>query len=123
MFYPKKTWNSSLGSKLKKQTSVSGKQYQGLDKFLKSDVKEEPIKNKKGKLTKTWKPKPMYDSKYSFSDFSNIKKYYAVSFASKYNKFLPLYYRLNEFRNLVLRKKKLKKTECIKMLQIYIIHC
>ena len=67
----------SLGSELKKQTSVAEKQSQGLNKFFKSDEKEEPVTIKKEKPAITYKSKLMYDSKYSFSNFSNIKKYYA----------------------------------------------
>ena len=49
----------------------------------------------------------MYYSKYSFSDFSNIKKCYVLSFASK---FVSFYHQLNEFKNPVLQteKKKIK---------------
>ena len=67
----------------------------------------------------------MYDSKYSFSDLWSIKKCYALSFTSKPNKLLPFYHRLYEFRNLVpqTEKARIKESECIKMLQIYIIHC
>ena len=44
----------------------------------------------------------MYDSKYSFSDYS---------FTTKYRKLLSFYHRLNEFTNLVPRKKKQKTKE------------
>ena len=40
---------SPFGSELKKQTSVAEKQYQGLNKLLKSDEKEEPVIIKKEK--------------------------------------------------------------------------
>ena len=43
----------------------------------------------------------MYDSKYSFSGYSNIIKYYALSFMTKYGKLLSFPHRLTEFRNLV----------------------
>ena len=43
----------------------------------------------------------MYDSKYSFSGYSNIIKYYALSFMTKYDKLFSFSHRLNEFRNLV----------------------
>ena len=41
----------------------------------------------------------MYDSKYSFTDYS---------FTTKYDKLLSFYHRLNEFRNLVPQKEKTK---------------
>ena len=47
----------------------------------------------------------MYYSKYSFSDFSNIKKCYGLSFASK---FFSFYHQVNEFKNPVLQTEKTK---------------
>ena len=41
----------------------------------------------------------MYDSKYSFNDYS---------FTTKYRKLLSFYHQLNEFTNLVPRKEKAK---------------
>ena len=52
----------------------------------------------------------MYDSKFSFSDYSNIRKYYDLSFKTKYDKLLSFYHRLNEFRNLVPRTEKTTTT-------------
>ena len=57
-----------LGSALKKQTRVAEKQYQGLNKFFKSDKKEEPVTIKKEEPTMTEKLKLVYDRKNSFSD-------------------------------------------------------
>ena len=37
-----------------------------------------------------------------------IKKYYVLSFTSKYNKLLSFYHRLNKFRNLAPRTEKAK---------------
>ena len=68
---------SPLGSELKEQTSVAEKQYQGLNKLFKSDEKEEPVTIQK-RPAEACETKLMYDSKYSFSDFSNIRKYYAL---------------------------------------------
>ena len=49
---------SSLVKELKKQTSVAEKQYQGLNRILKSDKKdEEPVKIKKEKPVTTSKSK------------------------------------------------------------------
>ena len=68
----------------------------------------------------------MYDSKYSFSNYKNVAKYYNLSFTTKYVNLLSFYHRLNEFRNLVSldqKKQKLKKRVCIEILQLYIEHC
>ena len=72
------------GSALKKQTDIIEKQYQGSNKFFMSAKKEEPVTIKKESAI-TEKSKLMYDIKYSFSDFSNIGKYYVLSFTTKYN--------------------------------------
>ena len=61
-----------LGIELKKQISAAENQYQGLNKLFRTDEKEEPVTVKKEKPTITYKSKLMYDSKYSFSDFSSI---------------------------------------------------
>ena len=84
----KKYEYSLLGSELKKQTSVAEKQYQGLNKLFKSDEKEELVTIKKQKPAITCESKLMYDSKYKFSYFCNIRKYQALSFTSKCNKLL-----------------------------------
>ena len=69
----------------------------------------------------------MNDSKYSFSDCRNIRNLYDLSCMTKYNKFSMFYYRLIEFRKIVPQTKETnnvkKKKKCIKMLQIYVIHC
>ena len=83
--------HSTLGSQLKKQADTVEKQYQGLDK---SDKKKEPVKIKKISAI-TEESKLMYDIKYSFSNYSNIGKYYALSFTTKFNKLLSFYHRLN----------------------------
>ena len=106
-----------LGSELKKRTSVAEKQCQGLNKLFTSSEKEESVSIKKEKPAINYESKPMYDNKYDFGDFSNIKKYYVVSYTSKYNKLLSFYHWLNKFR-----KTKIKKTEYKKILQIYMIH-
>ena len=43
----------------------------------------------------------MYDNKYSFSGYKNVRKHSDLSFTSKYYKLLSFYHRLNEFRNLM----------------------
>ena len=41
----------------------------------------------------------MYDSKYSFSDYKNVRKCSDISLEPKYYKLVSFYYRLNEFRS------------------------
>ena len=77
---------SLLDKQLKTQTSVAEKQYQGVNKLFKPDEKEQPITIKKEKQTMADKSKIVCDSKYSFSDYRNIRKYYDLSFITKYNK-------------------------------------
>ena len=84
----KKYEYSLLGSELEKQTSVAEKQYQGLNNLFKSDEKEQLVTIKKEKPAINYESKPMYDNKYKFSYFSNIRKYQAFSFTSKWNKLL-----------------------------------
>ena len=50
----------------------------------------------------------MYDRKFSFSDYFNIKEYYDLSFTKKYDKLLSFYHQLNEFRNSVPQTEKTK---------------
>ena len=52
---------SLLGKELKAQTDIVKKQYQGLNKFLKSDEKEEPVAIKKYN-----KSDLIYSSQYNF---------------------------------------------------------
>ena len=50
----------------------------------------------------------MYDSKYSFSDYKNVRKYCDLSFMTKYDKLITFYYQLNEVWNLVPQTEKTK---------------
>ena len=43
-----------------------------------------------------------FGSQYSLAGYSNIGICYALSFTKKFDKLFSFYYRLNEFRNLVL---------------------
>ena len=43
-----------------------------------------------------------------FNDYSNTRKYCALSFMKKYDKLLSFYHILNEFRNIVPRTKTAK---------------
>ena len=99
---------SPLGKELKKQTSVEEQQYQSFDKVFNHDENEKPVKIKKERLLITDKSSLVYDSKYSFSKYRNVGKYYNLSFMTKYDSSLPFYHRLNEFRNFAPRTEKTK---------------
>ena len=87
-----------LGKELKKQTSVAEKQYQIFDKVFNHDEKEKPVKIKKeGSLT-TNESSLFYDSKYSFSEYRNVRKYVNDALKSKYNILVKFYNRLDEFK-------------------------
>ena len=94
---------SPLDKELKAQTSIAENQNQELNKLFKPDEKEKRVTIKKEKTVITGESKLMYDSKYSFSDYKNVRKYYDLCFSTKYDKLLSFYLRLNEFRNLVPR--------------------
>ena len=103
---------SPLGKELKKQTSVAEKQHQIFDKIFNHDEKREPVKQlKKEESLKTDESSLVYDSKYSFSEYKNVGKYFSPYFRKKFDSLLPFYHRLNEFRNFVPRteKKKIRK--------------
>ena len=92
---------SPLGKELKAQNSSAEKQYQALNKIFEPAEKEEPVTIKKEKPEVTVERNLIYDSKYSFSEYSNVKRYYSSSFVAKYNRLVSFYHRLNKFRNLV----------------------
>ena len=58
----------------------------------------------------------MYDSKHSFSDYKNVRKYYNLPFMKKHDELNSFYHRLNEFRNLIpsTEKPKMKKKSVFK---------
>ena len=90
---------SPLGKELKKETSVAEKHFQIFDKIFNYDEREEPVKIKKeGPLT-TDRWSLVWDSKYSFSEYRNVDKYYNLSFTTKYDRLFSFYHRLNELRN------------------------
>ena len=104
---------SLLGKELKKQTSVAEKQYQNFDKVFKPDEIEQPITIKKEqpvtiKKEITDESSLVYDSKYCFSEYRNVAKYYNLSFTIKHDTLLPFYHRLNEFRNVAPQTEKAK---------------
>ena len=61
---------SLLGKELEKQISVAEKQYQSFDRIFNHDGKEEPLKIDESSL--------LYGSKYSFSEYANIGKYFSL---------------------------------------------
>ena len=83
---------SLLGKELKKKTKVAEKQYQGLNKFFKPDEKEGPLEIKEEKPEIISDTKIVYDNKYGFSYFKNVKKYSNLSLESKYYKLLSFYH-------------------------------
>ena len=91
--------HSVLGKELKRQTSVAEKQYQIFDQVFNHDEKKEPLKIRKEMPLLTDKSSLVYDSKYSFSEYRNVGKYYNLPFIIKYHRLLPFYHRLCEFRN------------------------
>ena len=64
------------------------------DNLFKPDKKEKQVKIKKEKLEITDELNLIYDSKYNFSHYRNIRRYYNIYLE-------PKYYRLNELRNLM----------------------
>ena len=67
----------------------------------------------------------MYDNKYTFSEYRNVRKYSDPSFTTRYDRLLSFYHWLNHFRNFApwIVKQKLKRKVCIKMLPIYVVNC
>ena len=99
---------SPLGKELKAQTCVAEEQYQGLNKLFNPDQKEEPVTIKTEKSEIISESKLMYDNKYSFSEYENVRKFSDISFMSKYYKMLLFCHWLNEFRELMPRTEKTK---------------
>ena len=91
----------NIGSELKKQSSITEKQYQGLNEFFESDKKEELVAIKKEESTVTDKLKLVYYRQCSISDCKNIGKCYDLSFMTKYDKLSLFYHQLIEFRSMV----------------------
>ena len=92
---------SPLGKELKAQTDIAKKQCQGLNNFLKSDEKEEPMFKKYNKLDL------IYDSKYRFYEcYRDIKKLDKLSFKSKYSFLFEFFNELNKFNKLKTKKEK-----------------
>ena len=66
---------SSLGKKLKEQTSLDEKQDQSFEKVFNHDEKEEPVKIKKDGPLTTVISSLLYNNKYSFIELKNVGKY------------------------------------------------
>ena len=71
------------------------------DNLFKPDKKEKQVKIKKEKLEITDELSLIYDSKYNFSQYRNIRRHYNIYLEPKYCKLLSFYYRLNELWNLM----------------------
>ena len=72
---------SPLGKELKKQTSVSEKQYQKLDNLIESNEKEDKTKNKSSRA----KSNLVNKNYFSFYKYCNIKEFAKCSIDSKQN--------------------------------------
>ena len=70
--------------------------------------KKKKGKNRKARSLATDKSSLVYDSKYSFSKWRNVGKYYNLSFTIKYDRLLPLYGQLTESRNFGPQTEKMK---------------
>ena len=96
----------SLGKELKAQTDIAKEQYQKLgntyefDKIIK---KEKPIFKKCITLNL------IYNSKFSFYEYYNVKKFNCLSLTSKYPILLSFCSNLNKFDNLNPQKKSTKE--------------
>ena len=104
-------------------------QDQRFDKVFNHDeesvtIKEESVTIKKDKRLKSDESSLVYESKYSFSEYRSVGKYFSLSLMTKYDSLLPFYHRLNELRNFIpqIEKTKIKKEIVYNMLKNYIRH-
>ena len=88
---------SSLGKNMKKQTSVTEKQYQSFDKVFNQDEKEESVKIKEEGPLRTDESSLYYGNKYSFIEFKNVGKYMDGLVSGYNNNLAPFKQRLEEF--------------------------
>ena len=110
VFTMKRFEYSPLGKNLKSQIGIAKKQYQKLDdtyEFDKIIKKEKPIFKKYNRSNL------IYDRKYCFYAYYNIKYFNRLSLMSKYPILLSLYSNLNKFNNLNLRKEYKTKRKTI----------
>ena len=96
-----------LDKESKAQTDIAKKQYQKLDNTYES---EKIIKKEKPTLKKCNRSNLIYDSKYSFYPFYNIKNFSILSRTPKYPTLFPFY---GEFKEKDVQKKKMRL--CITM--------
>ena len=85
---------SLLGKTLKAQTDSAKKKYQILNKTFESD---KIIKKKTPTVKKYNRSNLIYDSKYSFYPYYNIKNFNSLSFTLKYPILFSFYSELNKF--------------------------
>ena len=99
---------------MKKQTSVTEKQYQSFNNFN-HDEKEETEKIKKEGHLRTDEPSLFYNKKDSFIEFKNVGKHMDDTLVSRYNNYLPPFkQRLEVFKKFTPRKVKTKaKTKIV----------
>ena len=102
---------SSLGSELKKQTSIAEKKYRDCE-FDKNEYKT--IKKEKQVYKKHNRSNLVYDSKHSFFEYNNIKYFNRVYLEPKYPILVSFYNDLNELNNLNPQNRRAKdKKECL----------
>ena len=112
-----------LSKELKTQASVAEKQYQKLNKFFKYDDEEVPVKIRKEKQEITCRPKRMYNNKYTFRKYKNVRKYLNYYFKKNCNRLVQFYHQLKEFKrfNPQTVETKEKRRLCMIILKIFMI--
>ena len=95
----KRSEYSPLGTESKAQTSVVEKHDQKLNMtfmtFESDDEEEEPLSIKKENLGTIHESKIIYNNKYTFSKYRNVRKYMDDFPNSKYNRLAKFYNQLN----------------------------
>ena len=102
----KRFYYSPLDKELKAQTDIAKKQYQKLDNTFEFD---KITKKEKPALKKYDKSNLIYNSKYNFYEYYNIKNFNSLSLTSKYLILLSFYSNLNKFNNLNPQKESTKE--------------
>ena len=90
---------------MKKQTDIAEKQYKRLDKTYELD---KIIKKEKPTVKKYNRSNLIYDSKYSFYEYYNIKNFNSLSHESKYPFLASCYNELNKSNSLKPQKGRIK---------------
>ena len=99
---------SPLGKELKAQTDSAKRKYKKLDKTFEFD---KIIKKEKPTVKKYNRSNLIYDSKYSFYPYYNIKNFNNLSFTSKYPILFSFYSELNKFYYINPRKGRTKENK------------